>query len=903
MLDPKEVERERLLLRIVEEAHRFTSQAERDAFVARSCGDDEVLRERVEILLSLGWGTSGADSAALGSGPATALPAAPPQRARIGSYRILRVLSAGGMGVVYEAEQEQPHRLVALKVMRAGLESPSAIRRFAYESELLARLRHPGVAQIYESGTEIDESGATVPWFTMEYIPGARSLTEHAQRQGLGLPDVLQLFAAACDAVHHAHQNGVIHRDLKPSNILVGEDGAPKVIDFGVARGTARTSAGIMLTRPGEVVGTLAYMSPEQAAAEPGGVDIRTDVYSLGAVLHELLAGEPPFDLTETPWQEALRRIIAGEPRRPGLLRPGLPADLDWIVLKALALNREQRYSSAAEFAADVRRFLGDEPVSAGPPSTVYRLRKFLRRHRAGVLAGLLLFLSIVGGLSATALIQLQSARREQEAREAAQRNLADAHVRSAQLAAERGDFNEAAAKLLQALVVVPGSPDVPSWRLKRARSLIAAVKREEAQDELDRLEVAGPPEEHRGEALLLRAMLALGHSKTRHLAEALFNEALAAGLSDADALYVRGMMAETGPQALLCFQGAIDEAPFHYFAWHGRLAALAFMIRLRETVSTAETVLRMFPQDATAKVYRIFAIHLLGEPGQPGDLRDGEPMAEFLKVLDSIEDLVVGGWGSPERVAAAVTGMILRMPAIENLNQEFVLAHTGPSMPFLIDSYGRMLPQILLAVSTRNATRARELLDRAVKENPCSFFYLLRGGLCVQLEGGPKSAETAVLEKAEQDLARGTSLEPLFPELQPIALHSLAVVRSHLATRGVTDARERAMETLRALSERKDLQRDLLGVYLRGALDLEAPDVARVFAQRWQELEPAAAAPLALRAKVELEAGAWQTAIDLAESALARDPGNAEAEAVAREAAERLAEAASKLPPAELPP
>jgi serine/threonine protein kinase len=316
-------------------------------------------------------------------GPDTAPSAADasPAPESIGNYRILRRIASGGMGTVYEAEQQHPHRTVALKVMKRGITSRSALRRFEYEAEVLGRLRHPGIAQIYEAGTHDDGSGG-VPFFAMEYVPNARNILDYADAENLSVRDRLRLFAAVCDAVHHGHQRGVIHRDLKPGNILVDETGLLKVIDFGVARATDTDVALTTIqTGVGELLGTLQYMSPEQCDADPQELDTRTDVYSLGVVLYELLCGKPPYDLSRTPIPKATRRIQEDAPLQPSTIRKTLRGDIESITLKALEKERERRYQSAADFGQDIRRCLIGEPTEARPPTTWTRWARWMGRH------------------------------------------------------------------------------------------------------------------------------------------------------------------------------------------------------------------------------------------------------------------------------------------------------------------------------------------------------------------------------------------------------------------------------------------------------------------------------------------------------------------------------------------
>jgi len=307
--------------------------------------------------------------------------AAAPTRRTIGRYRIKGLIGGGGMGNVYAAVQEEPRRTVALKVMKPGIAAPRAMRRFELEAQTLARLRHPGIAQIYEAGTH-DEGSGPVPYFAMEYVAGAKSITEYADGRSLGIRERLELFAKVCDAVHHGHQKGIIHRDLKPSNILVDSSGNPKIIDFGVARATDSDMAVTTLqTDVGQLIGTLQYMSPEQCDADPDGLDTRSDVYALGVVLYELLCARPPYDLAQVALHEAARVIREEAPEKPSTIDRTLRGDVETITLKALEKEPERRYQSAADLGRDIERYLTSEPIEARPASALYQLRLMATRH------------------------------------------------------------------------------------------------------------------------------------------------------------------------------------------------------------------------------------------------------------------------------------------------------------------------------------------------------------------------------------------------------------------------------------------------------------------------------------------------------------------------------------------
>ena len=293
---------------------------------------------------------------------------APPQPATIGRYRIIRLLGAGGMGTVYEAEQDHPRRKVALKVLKYGLPSPDVLWRFEQEAEVLGRLQHPGIARIYEAGQAETGRGVAQPYFAMELVHGV-PLLEYAQAHHLNTRQRLELMVKVSEAVQHAHQLGVIHRDLKPANILVEESGQPKILDFGVARVADREAQATRQTEVGQIVGTLAYMSPEQVSGDPLAVDTRSDVYALGVILYELLAGRLPYPISRQ-LPEAVQTIREEEPTSLSSVNRTFRGDIETIVGKALEKEKTRRYASAEELAADIQHYLKDEPITARPPST-----------------------------------------------------------------------------------------------------------------------------------------------------------------------------------------------------------------------------------------------------------------------------------------------------------------------------------------------------------------------------------------------------------------------------------------------------------------------------------------------------------------------------------------------------
>ncbi len=383
------------------------AEPERTAFLQRETEGDAALLDELRGMLAV---DAESDAFLTPLAPEALLGAAGPEHPeRIGPFTIVRLLGEGGMGVVYEAEQERPRRRVALKVLHAGFTTRQMLRRFELEAEVLGRLQHPGIARIYDAGAD-DRGRGLQPWLAMELIDGV-PLAEHCARHELPLPERLVLLAKVCDAVQHAHQRGIVHRDLKPANVLVDATGEPKVLDFGIARATddERLRATLQ-TDPGIIVGTLQYMSPEQASADPDAIDVRTDVYSLGSMLYELLAGRPPLLLSRLPVHEAVRRVVEEEPSPLRTQRPRIPSDVAVIAHKALAKDKQRRYASAAELAADLRRYLRREPILAQPPTRWYRLQRFVARNKALAAGTAATFAALVTGLG-VALWQRNEAR------------------------------------------------------------------------------------------------------------------------------------------------------------------------------------------------------------------------------------------------------------------------------------------------------------------------------------------------------------------------------------------------------------------------------------------------------------------------------------------------------------
>jgi serine/threonine protein kinase len=464
----------------------LSEPAARREFLDRTCGGDAALRATVEALLADADGAEDFFSkgkATLQKATADLAAGVPPVSEmlkaaveddqigkRIGPYKILQRLGEGGWGVVYMAEQEKPiRRHVALKIVKLGMDTKNVIARFEAERQALALMDHSNIAQVLDAGAT--ETGR--PYFVMELVRGVK-ITDYCDQNDLGMRERLELFIQVCNAIQHAHQKGVIHRDIKPSNIMVTlHDGVPvpKVIDFGIAKAIeGRLTEQTLFTAYEQVIGTPAYMSPEQAEMSGLDVDTRSDIYSLGVLLYELLTGRTPFDPKELIKSgiDGMRRTLRErEPQRPsGILttlqgtelkatarhrheEPPklislLKGDLDWIVMKTLEKDRSRRYETANGLAMDVQRYLNNEPVVARPPGRLYRLQKLVRRNRIVFAAGAVVALALIAGLGTSTWMFFKA--EEARANEAVLRRQAEAREKltEAVMLVNQGDYNGA---------------------------------------------------------------------------------------------------------------------------------------------------------------------------------------------------------------------------------------------------------------------------------------------------------------------------------------------------------------------------------------------------------------------------------------------------------------------------
>ena len=608
---------------IVSEALEKDPAEERAAYLEAACGADKSLRKEVESLLRLEPKIGGFLEAPV-LGPDLILDGPPVSEGpgtTIGRYKLLERIGEGGMAVVYMAEQEQPiRRKVALKVIKVGMDTRQVVARFEAERQALAMMDHPGIAKVLDAGAT--ETGR--PYFVMELVQGV-SITEYCDQNKLSTKERLTLFAQICHAVQHAHQKGIIHRDIKPSNVMVTmHDGmpVPKVIDFGIAKATnQRLTEKTLFTRYAHIIGTPAYMSPEQAELSDVDIDTRSDIYSLGVLLYELLTGTTPFseeELRKAGYIEMQRVIREQEPAKPStklstlgetltdiarqrncssdLLRRTLRGDLDWIVMKSLEKDRARRYDSTSALLEDVKRHLDHEPVSAGPPSAWYRTRKFLQRHRTWLTTGAIVTVIILAGLVVTTSLYMRVERVDFDRRLSATQQLyAEGRYQAALVEMENQHLSEAT--------------DARA-RLLYAQILVDLGRGDEAEASLQNLVEADPESAGAAHCLLARLHSSSEPEKSkehRQRAETILP-------STADGYALRALTAPTPDEALQWLNQALNVDPSHYASRKARALVRYGQRDYAHMLRDVEAIIALRPNDSLGYALRALARRELGE-------------------------------------------------------------------------------------------------------------------------------------------------------------------------------------------------------------------------------------------------------------------------------------------------
>jgi len=644
--------------KIFAEALEQDSTQARCEYLDQACANDAKLRQKIESLLKSHEKAGDflevpptdrdmiLDAPLLAEGSGTS----------IGPYKLLKKIGEGGMAMVYRAEQERPlRRTVALKIIKPGMDTREVIARFEIERQALVLMDHPHIARVLDAG--VTESGR--PYFVMELVEG-QSITEYCDQHRLNTQSRLELFTQVCQAVHHAHQKGIIHRDLKPSNVLVTQqDGqaVPKVIDFGIAKATRGSlTAKTVMTQLTQLMGTPEYMSPEQAEMDTIDIDTRTDIYSLGVVLYEMLVGALPFDakaLRSAALREIQRIIREEEPLRPSTrisrlgqaaeeiaacrgtnvagLSNRLSRELEWIPLMALRKERTRRYSSAVEFAGDIKNYLHDMPLLAGPESKIYRLRKAVRRHRIPVLAGTAVALALILGLVVSMTLYLRMHRAINTVSELENQVQVDTIHDKAERLFRQGQYQPALQEIASALETQDLAPQT---HLLHAQLLMEVGKLSDAETKL--LELIQAEQEIASSAHYLLAQIYLMVDPDKadqhfRLAESLLSQT-------EEGFYWRGMTAASADEAVNWLSQAIELNPQHHAAYRARALAYESVKVYPQMAGDARILIVLRPLDYLGYALRGIALR---ETGQYADaVKDHTRAIELYHAEDELPRL-----------------------------------------------------------------------------------------------------------------------------------------------------------------------------------------------------------------------------------------------------------------------
>jgi tetratricopeptide (TPR) repeat protein len=889
------------------------------------------------------------------SGPddeaATLAPAAPASAGgppAVPGYEILGELGRGGMGVVYQARQVSLERVVALKMILAGAHAgPDDLARFRREAEAVARLQHPNIVQIHEVG----EAGG-LPYFSLEFCPGG-SLGKRLQGTPLPAREAAALVETLARAMHAAHEKGVVHRDLKPANVLLAEDGTPKVSDFGLAKLLGQAGE----TASGAVLGTPSYMAPEQAGGRGQAVGPAADVYALGAILYECLTGRPPFRAATA--LDTLLLVVGDEPVPPRQLQPGVPRDLDAVVLKCLEKDPKRRYATARELADDLHRFLHDQPVLARPPSTVYQLGKFARRHKALVAGGAAVLLALVIGIIGTSIGLIhahsewgraegqrlraegewQRAEEERAAAQAAEQKkgelLAASYRQTARLAMTHGAWQDALKNIDRALESDPADVDL---HLDRVRAWAALDEAPRAREEVKQLAGRTDLGDRAGLVLLWQADLVLCQAADDAGALATVAKARRQGLPPAEAEYAAGLLADTSPEAVEHFRRAVEVDPFHQRANGMLIQLLTFLGYFTEARDRAAFAEQVFPDDPTVKVLhgQIEALQgnlhsayaLVNEAPQlrESQRRTARARMDVLAELNHLDALVLGIDPGNDLFPALlkVLPQIVTLSQAAGADPEQTADLFLPIPPILFRPF-RGVPSLATMILFRNYAGVIRALDDAIRIHPDGVLYLLLG---LMLVSGDREAEA---EQAFLAAAGRPSFVPVRRAALMGAIDCEWILAGDLKESPPAVRRNRFFEVsgplgalfvaapsgplpvLPALYLRESpLRRALRNTRAFVALGRVGPeqaalladvgvrngdfDLARAIVGAWERQDPKDMNAWRKRALVELRAGAAGPALQAARKVLDAKPDDKQALDIRKQAAELLRQQAEQL-------
>ncbi len=783
---------------------------------------------------------------------------------QIGPYKIIRRIGEGGMGVVYEAEQAEPTRRVALKVIRS-VHATDHARLFKREIQILARLRHASIARIYDAGQTEDQQ-----YFAMELIQG-EPLLDYCESAELSLKNRLALLPLVSEAVQYAHQRGVIHRDLKPANILVDEGGMPHVLDFGLAQvidPNAQITRSLMEGRT--LIGTLPYMSPEQIQGDVTGIDVRTDVYSLGVILYQMITLQYPYDVSGG-LIAALKTITETDPKRPSEFRGHFDDDLDTIALKALAKEPDHRYQSVEALARDIEHYHFGRPIDAKRDSTWYVFTKSLKRHRVAVGVASMATVLLVVSLIAIAIT----------ARERGQR-LAESHANTVAIALQRGNWCAVLSASQESISA--GYEDPAELHLARVEAFVALNNGQQAMKELASASNLATTSQ-KARILLWRGDLGLHGSLDKPNAITLVKRAIELGLPPADRSFAEGLIASTSAEALKRFEAAVSADPYRHRA--SILLGIAYMTQgqFKRAEEFIRHTLRIYPDDLEARFFLAILLVCNGENTEAiGIVRSMEPQfgknetKQLLVFLGIMGQLIPADKWKNGSIPQNPTMVLLPqlIPVLLSLSSSRgdVSSDLSEGSPFTGLAFPPWFHREVIAWGPIGYNWFKGDINAALKaasDIPIAVPDLhIAKGLLLKSVGRLREAEASLQAATES---------PTLIGLDSFALFEACQIQWHLA-RELPEhpdlvMHDRALQSLQKLAESGHLGPKFAAAALAIAIEAREFDTARWIVQNWELDFPDDGDAKRSGIEVEFQAGAYEVAIRRADAFLAKHPND----------------------------